>query len=255
MGCRILEEKLSGFLDGALPADDASEVQAHLSGCDSCRKALSELRRLDAVLKEHVPREEAPAHLRGKVSEVVRLEEIRALIGIRGPVRKFLPAAAGTALACLAVALWLWPHSAAGNMAQAAIINHISSLSGRLPAEIKDADQSRVASWFEGKLSFHVEVPDLSAEGFQLAGGRLCHLKGNDVAYLVYRKEGKNLSLFVTDCSTASFPAKDGRKAVMASKKGYHAACWRKGEIGYILVSDLDQESLEGLVERIRAKG
>lgn len=254
MDCRILEEKLSGFLDGALPAEETSEVQTHLSGCDSCRKALSELRRLDAVLKEYVPREEAPAHLRGKVSGVVRLEEIRALIEIRGPMRKFLPAA-GIALACLAVALWLWQHSAAGNMAQAAITNHISSLAGKLPAEVKNADRGRVASWFEGKLPFHVEVPDLSAEGFQLAGGRLCHLKGNDVAYLVYRKEGKKLSLFVTDCTTTSFPAKDGRKAVMASKRGYHAACWRKGEIGYILVSDLAPESLESLAESILAKG
>ena len=37
-------EELMEFLDGELPAAQAAVVQAHVSGCDSCRRLGAELR-------------------------------------------------------------------------------------------------------------------------------------------------------------------------------------------------------------------
>ena len=36
--CRDVLEKLSDFLDGELPAEDADAVRAHLAGCDTCER-------------------------------------------------------------------------------------------------------------------------------------------------------------------------------------------------------------------------
>jgi anti-sigma factor RsiW len=44
IACRQLLELISGYLDGALPADTRAAVEAHLSGCDGCAMVLDEFR-------------------------------------------------------------------------------------------------------------------------------------------------------------------------------------------------------------------
>ena len=45
IACRELLELISGYLDGALPAETASAVEAHLATCDGCTMVLDEFRR------------------------------------------------------------------------------------------------------------------------------------------------------------------------------------------------------------------
>ena len=42
--CRDLLELITGYLDGALPADVHAAVEQHLSGCDGCTTVLEEFR-------------------------------------------------------------------------------------------------------------------------------------------------------------------------------------------------------------------
>ena len=46
MTCHELDERLDDWLDGALPAEAASEVEAHLLSCASCREQERRLRQL-----------------------------------------------------------------------------------------------------------------------------------------------------------------------------------------------------------------
>jgi anti-sigma factor RsiW len=48
----ISEQKWVEFLDGALRADEAAEIRAHLRGCTSCRQLASELFRWRELLAE-----------------------------------------------------------------------------------------------------------------------------------------------------------------------------------------------------------
>jgi anti-sigma factor RsiW len=49
IACRELLELISGYLDGALPADTAGAIEAHLAGCDGCTAVLDEFRRTIAL--------------------------------------------------------------------------------------------------------------------------------------------------------------------------------------------------------------
>ena len=42
--CRDLLELITGYLDGALPAEVPAAVEEHLSGCDGCTTVLEEFR-------------------------------------------------------------------------------------------------------------------------------------------------------------------------------------------------------------------
>jgi len=45
--CKFAEQRLQALLDDELAGDELAEVEAHLSSCDSCRRAMDELRRVD----------------------------------------------------------------------------------------------------------------------------------------------------------------------------------------------------------------
>jgi anti-sigma factor RsiW len=43
--CREVLELITGYLDGALPADTRAAVEEHLSRCDGCTRMLAQFRR------------------------------------------------------------------------------------------------------------------------------------------------------------------------------------------------------------------
>jgi anti-sigma factor RsiW len=43
--CHEVLELLTGYLEGALPADTREAVEAHLSSCDGCTRMLAQVRR------------------------------------------------------------------------------------------------------------------------------------------------------------------------------------------------------------------
>jgi anti-sigma factor RsiW len=57
MTCHELDERLDDWVDGALPAAAASEVEAHLLSCALCRERE---RRLRHVLARHALRDPGP---------------------------------------------------------------------------------------------------------------------------------------------------------------------------------------------------
>ncbi len=50
-GAGHVEDALSAYLDGALPAAERAAVEAHLAACPACRTALAELRATQALLR------------------------------------------------------------------------------------------------------------------------------------------------------------------------------------------------------------
>ncbi len=50
MDCNQVREQLGVHWDGELPAQESARVEAHLTGCSSCRKELEFLRALGRAL-------------------------------------------------------------------------------------------------------------------------------------------------------------------------------------------------------------
>lgn len=50
MACRELVELLTEYLEGALPADEVTAVDAHLDECPACRDYLAQMRATIALL-------------------------------------------------------------------------------------------------------------------------------------------------------------------------------------------------------------
>lgn len=78
-----------------------------------------------------------------------------------------------------------------------------------------------VANWLAGRLGYVPQIPDLSAAGFRLAGGRTEYLRDRPVAGIVYAHEDRGLLTLLI------LPATDARsEAVLGQRNGCHVQSW-----------------------------
>jgi anti-sigma-K factor RskA len=99
---RPFSEDLPAFALGALPGDEATRIERHLEGCESCRERLRWLDPAIGALLASVEEVEPPPGLRARLLEAVSGRERLA-----GPIRRLVlrPAVAFAALGLIAAGL------------------------------------------------------------------------------------------------------------------------------------------------------
>jgi anti-sigma factor RsiW len=257
MDCAELERSLDAYLDGEFEPEEIAEAEAHLMGCPRCRAAVEAQARIRAALKAKLrdamgadaSAGRAPPELRGRVE--------RALARERRPLwrRALSPVPVATMAACAAGALVVLSiHTGDDLLVRDAIDHHHRSL----PLEV---DAASMVPWFSGKLPFRPAPPHLEAGGAAPLGARLSNLREWPAAYIRYRLPQGQAGLFIVDDPDGRFDA-PGREVRLgpgvvrvASAGGYNVAVWRKDEIVYSLVSDLDEQALFQLVRTAQADG
>ncbi|PKN34103.1 MAG: hypothetical protein CVU61_10085 [Deltaproteobacteria bacterium HGW-Deltaproteobacteria-19] len=73
MTCKEIEERLSAYLDNALPADERRRIEDHLPSCPSCLKAAEDLRKTVGLVHE-LEEVEPPPWLSQKIMTRIREE-------------------------------------------------------------------------------------------------------------------------------------------------------------------------------------
>jgi anti-sigma factor RsiW len=243
MNCREAEPFLHPYLDGELDAASCVTVQQHLANCASCGqhfRDLQELRReiVDAHL-EFTPR---PA-----LARRIAAAERRAAFRGAWWSRPFAWAGAMAAVAAMLAILILPTNRVRPASDDREIVDaHIRSLMASHLVDVPSSDHHTVKPWFQGKLNFSPDVPDLAAEGFVLSGGRLDVLDGAPAAAIVYRRREHVINVFVAAGAGAD------RGLQTASEHGYNLVNWTKGGLSYRAVSDLNSGELRAFADLLR---
>ena len=74
MDCQDSKTRLSPYLDGELPHDDATAIAAHLAQCEGCRLLLEELRLVGTALRAQLAKRRVSSFdVRGKVRTALQL--------------------------------------------------------------------------------------------------------------------------------------------------------------------------------------
>jgi anti-sigma factor RsiW len=118
--------------------------------------------------------------------------------------------------------------------------NHMRSvLSGRL-VDVASPDPHVVRPWFAGKVSFSPPIPDLTAAGYALAGGRMDYVAGHSAAALVYRLAKHDISVFIwADPRSESSPP-----TLQPPQLGYNIVGWQAAGLTVRAISDLPAKDL-----------
>jgi anti-sigma factor RsiW len=218
-------EEVQRYADGEL--DDAAAAEQHLRGCAACANAVVAEMQLKRAVREAA---------RLMPPDVVRARVRRRLFGARHPIAWL----AAAALAAFVVG-GLLSAGAVGTLSSARELAdlHATILAAANPVDVVSTDRHTVKPWFEGKLPFSFDIPELAGTPFHVIGGRVVYAHGQPVAYVMIGKGSHKLSLFVAQ---VVLPSREMR--------GFESVSWRANGLTYVLVGDVPRGDLEQLRQR-----
>ena len=245
MNCNETQRWLDAYCDGELDMSRSLELEQHLRGCPVCAQA----RENAAVAGKHIRAAafDAPENLQERIRAAV-LPDGKCEQPIRRPIRLWFTWGLITAAASLAIAFVLAQtvfRPGSDRMALNEIADsHIRSLIGNHLVDVASSDQHTVRPWFEGKVDFAPSVPDLSAHGFEIIGGRLDYINGHPAATLVYQCRKHYISLFIWPSGAAHPAAQPLRFERQQAQRGYEVLRWKSHSMSYWAISEISPEEL-----------
>ncbi|MDT8990638.1 anti-sigma factor [Curvibacter sp. APW13] len=254
------EQKLHACVDGRLGAEQAQTVRQQadpatrdtLAAWDTQRQALRALH--TAVLNEPVPasmREvaERAARDRANAANQVRWAGMAASVilsfGLGWVLHGLSAHPQGTGMAQL---------NAQTQFVRAAGYAHaVYQPEKRHPVEVGAAEQEHLVQWLSKRLGRPLRVPDLSAEGYALVGGRLLPGEGSARAQFMFEDaHGQRLTLYLGGITaTEQHPELAQTRFQFESRQGTQSFYWFDRDFGYALSGALGREALLAVATRV----
>jgi anti-sigma factor RsiW len=124
---------------------------------------------------------------------------------------------------------------------------HVTALAGTNPVDVASTDRHTVKPWFQGRLPFTFNLPDLGNSGYQLLGGRMANYQHSPAAQLIYtlRKHELSVLIFQDGNSASQGPA-------TSHENGFTIESWSRGGLRYGIVSDAGSTDVHALGELLR---
>lgn len=190
------EQKLSAYLDGELPIDEARALESALAEDPSLQAELEALIAVDSSVQdafEHMLKSPVPIDLAQSISNA----------SIQPAANATRPPTAFGWLTALAVAVALCVGGSVGYLREVSQSPQIASTTPIWIADIASyhavyAEQKRhlvevgpdqadhIETWLSATIGAQVTIPDLQENGLTFAGGRLLVAAGKPVAQLMY---------------------------------------------------------------------
>jgi anti-sigma factor RsiW len=246
--------RVQAYFDGELDAVTAAALERHAAQCAECRALLEDLEQSRALLRAALPYEQAPPALRERITRMLETEAAAAqrAAAPRAPWRGrpfWLGSLAGAGAALAAgIAVMLLAPLVLAQLPEELIAAHLRSLQPGQLTQVISTDRHTVKPWFAGRADVSPVVADFAPQGFSLVGGREDPLGQQRAAVLVYAHGAHVINVF------AFLPGRTEPPAEL-TRRGYHIACWRSGDLDYCAVSDAGWEELATLRRLIADRG
>ncbi|MEL6645662.1 MAG: anti-sigma factor [Pseudomonadota bacterium] len=247
-------EKLSAFLDGELPEDEARAVEAALAADPGLQAELEALMAADTVAKDAFDEmldEPVPFAL----ASAIQLAEASVVANdAPAPARRGGWLAAAVASVALAlggaggyftgVSQSTQVTAAPGWLADIADYHRVYSGQVRHLVEVGAEEADHIQTWLTATVGAPVRIPDLSQHGLTFEGGRLLVAAGKPVAQLMFTDADERvvaLCLIQTDTPQDGF----GNRTIGA----FDMVTWGGESANFVVVGDEGRSDLDAIAQ------
>jgi anti-sigma factor RsiW len=237
MTCSKWQSKLDSYVDSELPAAEAAAFGEHLSTCASCAAAaLSRMKVKQAVqfaARAHHPSSELRSKIRQQIS------------GRKSSSTAWMFSGLVTALAALMFVFGqiAWSRAQSRQVVSEIADIHVSNLASSSLVDVVSSDRHTVKPWFQGKVPFTFDLPELAGTDFTLVGGRLVFIEREPSALLLFKYRSHYLSVFLVPDSAQVSRLGDSTRQHAA----FTVQSWRQSDLRYILITDTNSDEAHKL--------
>jgi anti-sigma factor RsiW len=239
-------EKLDAYLDGELTAEDERQLRLHLRECAGCAAAALERLQLKRTVQSAGVRFRPDPAFRARIEQSIRRKTAPSRVW------SWAPAMAVLLIAVLGVSFWTMhfrTHMRERQLVSELIDQHVATLASSNPVDVVSTDRHTVKPWFEGKLPFTFDIPELQGTPFTLVGGRMSYLNQTPLAELLFRLRQHQLSVFVFQKTEANGECRN----VEQGANSFQVRSWSSDGLCYFAVGDVNADDLNALAKLMKA--
>jgi anti-sigma factor RsiW len=247
MACQLWSEKVDTYLDGELSQDEERALREHLHGCAACSSDSLERLQAKRAIQSAGQRFVPDSAFRARVQKS---------LAVSRPGRsrwQWLPALAISAAVALLVAGALSvsrDRSREQHLIGELADLHIATLASSSPVDVVSTDRHTVKPWFEGKIPFTFNLPELEGSPFVLVGGRVSYLNQSPGAELIFRVRQHQISVFIfQERAAEGIRAKE----TASTELSFGIRTWTRNGLRYFVIGDASAEDLDRLNDLLKS--
>lgn len=242
MACESWRTKIEAYADAELSADEMRAMGEHLRGCASCTADLLSRVQLKRAVKTTGKRFSPSFDLRQRVQ--------KGFPASNKPVWHWgwMPrlAAAAAFVGIVFLLFHGWASYQQGQIFAELADLHVATLASAAPVDVVSTDRHTVKPWFQGKLPFTFNLPELADTPFTLEGGRMSYLGQAPGAQLIFKIGNHRISVFIfQNRLDRRFMSSDNH----SKRLTFNVETWTVEDLRYFVIGDADANDIHKLSE------
>lgn len=246
MACEQWRGKLDAYVDGELDLAEARVLAEHVRACPACAADALERVQMKRALQTAGKRYAASSELRNRIAKSLAPKPQRRVWHWQ------ILAAPALAVLILSVAtnFYMGRESARRQRVYSELADlHVAALASATPVDVVSTDRHTMKPWFQGKIPFTFNLPELQGSEFTLMGGRVTYFAQTPGAHLIYQVRKHEVSVFIFQDrafeehgeATASLPAGE------AHALSFNVETWTQDGLRYFVVGDVGAADIQAL--------
>ena len=248
MICESWKVKLDTYLDGELSSEEMRAFDTHVHSCPSCSA--------DALTRVQIKRAIQVAGKRFTPSAEFRRQMQESIAPKRQSSFRLgwmLAAAVVIVVVGTLTSAYLGNRFGRDQIFSEIADLHVATLASSSPVDVISTDRHTVKPWFQGKIPFAFNLPELQDSGFSLVGGRMTYLDQTPGAHLIYDVRKHRISVFVFQERSLKLPASLENNFLSPKELPFNMETWSQGGLRYFVIGDASTADIDSLAKLFKA--